>query len=535
MAFRLGNIRDFSSSRILEPFARFGAKGLECIFLLFVLSRIPSSGVGPVTLRFWEDQSLYLNALEEIKTGNPSAVIDSGSVGPGYVFLAALFGRISGDTAQGILLLNQFSIYSVIVTLYLAIRGSRSFFRSLVILFIILICLDLLFVRDIPWTHFTWTAIFLILFSLSEVNLSPQIKAFIYAPGLLLLWQIRMYETAVVLVALLLVYCYSSIFRRERFMINKSMFLRLSSCVGVASISFTLTSFLIGRQTGVFYPWFQYRDGGIPLDFDLSSLLNRFVQVLYLPNYLALDSTIESSGYFYFERVVNPDSLARWFAPLAQQQPLLIPLVLFALTTFAFLFKPRTNSVSDYEKPYMMLLLLAALGIFIGYFLNPIMGSGHLHYGIMREFIAPQVLILYVMLRKSFSLSRRGTKSVIIGLLFTIYLLSLPLLQEKLPKETFSSYNFFITKIISDRNSEEFDIVVKIKNQNGKEVDYEGYNVYMYQACDEEKIGFVTNRVRVPLCKGERSLSILPTVFGIGITPEGERILIEMKKDLSGP
>lgn len=505
---------------------------LELSILIIFFESIPDSNFGPASIRLWQDQSFYFQALQDVSESSTSQIIEDGTVGPGYIALASIISSFINDKAMSLIFLNKFSIYTVIGIIYFKFRSKMSLVMASGLMILLLLFTDLLFLAEIPWSHFTWIAIFMLILESLRASRSNNMKALIVGSGLTLLWQVRMYETAIVIIVAFAIITARYVYIRSMGYAFK--IIQTSSVISqllVFSISIIITLKLIDIRTGKFGPWVQYAGSDIPIEMSPMSLGKKFVQVFLAPNYLALDGTIEEVTYLWPERLLNPSSFGRWFAPFGQQQPMLIPILLTSIyLLFAFL-KCKLQRKRSNISYYSVMIISISLGISLVYLLNPVMGSGHLRYGIMREYMAPQLMIVYIFSSESIVKSfAKEIRIKITLLLFMIFSLSLPLIQAGFPDETYSNYSFAIQKVKDASLKAEYIVDIKLYRKSGNPQIYDGFFEYQYECLGKIKTGFAKQSVELDRCMGEMNMSVLPSIFGISVTPEGADVLEDKRQ-----
>jgi hypothetical protein len=509
------------------------------IFLFFVVLFaqiiIPSSKVGFSSLTNWGDQSYFLRAMKELEASNgdnpPIAM------GLGYAALIELFKRFFSSYEVALIVLSLLS-FTLIYT-YLIQRALllRTFGLKVLSVFFIALSYWLLRipqVRDIPWSHFIVAALFFGIIYLHDKSFIPKnLRLMILGFVVYLLWQTRNFETMSLFIGAILLTClylYTN-FDTLKLRKNKIIAVLLNFTVGVV-----FSWLFIWILTGSFRMFTQFSNAPRP-DLNVSRFISRIYSVFYNPTHNSIDSLNSISWMSQADNLTSTDMGKVWFQPLIRSQPMFLSLLLLALGLVVYLIFISVQR-KDFTFHLPILSLSVALIITAGYFSSPIFNQSQLKYGALREFILPQLLILFGVI-EYLKLAEGQTKRTQekFGQNFLLYLvLSVSILATLvIPRPTnvaFTDFDISINQkdcIQAERNC---FFTMKVLDKSGwKYLVSQPIEIRVIEAGVNSRFYKNNFSFEPNICKTECFIYAVPLSFGIAETPESDKYFLQKKDD----
>jgi len=491
------------------------------IFILLV----PTAKLGYESLSTWGDQILFLNSQKEFEESGTSSSFTKGLVGPGYSILVRIFELGTSSPEIGLVLLSiaSFSIiYFVLTRLMFEIKEINVLFLSIVVVSSYFL-LGIIFVKDVPWTHFPAAAL-VILINYLLID-GKQNKAKSTCIGILFgfLLQLRAFESLAFLTAVAIYFSLKKfLYKKERFF--KVAFPFLLYSVGAA----LLTSYSISRIANSNF-WFKQYSGLVPKqDFSIMRMINRCIQLFYNPSFNALPDSTDFTWFNVFSGfkavAENEINVQDYFnSPLSLQQPLLIPLNVIAISLIIMYLLPKYRNLENAE--FIWISATSAIIIQAGYLTNPFTSGGTLRYLIFREFLLPQFLIILAIilhLKASHSLLTLRKITIFLGISI---LLSVSL--SLFPKPQLANYDSY-KWVLNDENCKSIGScsISVTALRNGKIHKISPQPIEVRARCDGQIFRWYEEEFIIhynAFCNVEpEEIEVLPLFFGNAGTPAGE-------------
>jgi hypothetical protein len=491
------------------------------ILIIFV----PSAKLGYQSLFRWGDQILFLNTQKEYMQTGSSSSFSKGLVGPGYALLVRVFGFGTASPEVGLVLLSIFSfsvVYFVLTKLMMEIKGINFYIASAMLMSTYLL-LGIVYVKDIPWTHFPTAAIIVLIIYLM-IDRKKEISRHLIVGVLFgFLLQLRTFEALAIFIAVATSFLLSIIIDKKR----KHSLEQLKSWFYFICATL-VTVFAISRLTRSPF-WFTQYSGLVPKqDFSLTRLFHRLIQLFYNPSFNALPDSTNFTWLNVFSGIekiyTGKISVQQYFnSPLSLHQPLLIPLNITCLWLVIRYLMPRYRTVENAQ--IIWISAFSAIIIQAGYLTNPFTSPGTLRYLIFREFILPQFLIiLSVILHLRSSNSVQAIKTISIFLSLSL-ILSVSL--SFLPKPQLANYQSYAWELIdSNCKSSKVCTIEVTASRNGRIVKISNQPIEVRARCDGKIMRWFEKSFTINFnghCKGETlKVQVLPLSFGNAGTPDGE-------------
>lgn len=514
-----------------EIFTSSQKQSLLYLLPIVIYLVMPSTKAGFSSLTDWADQSTYVTAYDEWKYSHKTVWLDNNWIGPGFIALIRLLSLPFSSTQVALLMASFLGILCSLLILLRqrAILERNTIVSIFMISFVFLTHLQVF--KDIPWTHLWVLPMLLSVILLMYGEQVTKLKIFSGGFLLMLAWQLRNFETLALIMAIL---CTTAVCafvelssKRYQFIEELKRKLILLSGAGVSFI-------FIGILSGQFYIYRQYRPSGtfsdMPpgLDLNLFHGFNRFVQLFINPTFGSLTGYSAGSELGSREQIVvrGSDLSAFWGQSLIHQQPLLLPLIFISsaitlLVAIGFIKGRRTT------KEFKVIFCLGLSGLIIvgGYLAQPIIGVGHLKYGIAREFLLPQFLFALQLLI-AFTSNRKLYGRTLGLLVFVSIALSL---TPDLPDMSNRDYSFVLNANCSGDGL--CSSSIEVVTQTGQIKTMHSQPIYIRESCGDKTIFYYGNSdgFLISECSSNQYISVLPTSFGLASTPEGQSVL-ELKK-----
>jgi hypothetical protein len=520
-----GTLNCFSRLKKYLTFKQFS----PALFLLpiAVYVFIPSSKAGLASLTDWGDQSTYVSAYEEWRSTGKSGWLDNNWIGPGFIALMRLLSLPFGSIQTSLLMASFFGILISLVILIKqkAFSEGKLITITFIVLFVFLTHLQVF--KDIPWTHLWVLPILLSAILIIYGGQSTRLKTFSGGFMLMFAWQIRNFETLAVIVAILIASLVSTIFE----IANNTYRFRSDLNRKAIYLSGAITGFFfVSVLSGHAYIYRQYHASGVfsemPPSIDLNPIhgFNRFIQLFLNPTFGSLTGYSAGPELGLIEQIVVRGSglSAYWGQSLIRQQPMLLPLILISIviTLFSF-FNLLKKGRESKEFKLVFTLGIAGLIVIAGYLSQPIIGTGHLKYGIAREFLLPQFLFVLQIL-VVFVTNIRLYRRVLLIVFFTS--ITLPLNLD-FPDMSLKDFRFSLSaECIGDSMC---STKIEVIKKSGETKTLRSQSIYIRDSCGEKTTFYYGNSDGFPIrgCLSEHYISILPTSFGLAGTPDGQRVL----------
>jgi hypothetical protein len=354
------------------------------------------------------------------------------------------------------------------------------------------------------------------------------LNTFIIGFLIFLAWQTRNFETAACVIGLLVVLfldilrncLQSTLASHLQVYKSKIVYLFAGLCSSWLSIA------LITKQTNLY---FQYKDILPGSDFSLTRLWDRFLQVFFNSFWKTMTPEPPSPSVSLFDRVTSRNFNV-WYEPLAHSQPLLLPLLLtsFILTGY-FMFEFFASRKTQNNKAKEILVInISALVIIFGYLFQPIVGSSALKYGLMREFILPQFLILLSVILTIQNISIRKSSIILQKILpiFLVFSTSLSILTPNLKTGSYSDFHTIENANACSIQDGTCEIRISVKTDGQwKKLTSQPVEYRMKCGTVETRNWSTTFKVELIPCISKLSIYAFPLSFGISTTPESDQIL----------
>jgi len=488
--------------------------------IVYVLG--PSSNSGLASLSTWADQSTYVVAYNEWQISGASGWLTNNWLGPGFFALMKLLSLAFGSVQVSLVLATFLGIMISIGFLMHQVSAARK--KTLLIVFLVYFVLatHVQVFKDIPWTHF-WVLPMLICAIIFLYNQNST-KLRIFFGGFLLAfsWQIRNFETLALLVSMVVVAACVALFdiRHGKYQIKKELkniiFIATGTISGFLFVGVISSQFKIYRQ---YNSSNDFSDMPPSLDLNLINFIERAIQIFFNPTYQSLSS---SNAYSVMpisnQAIVRAEELSTfWGQSLSRQQPFLFPLILLSLlitvitTRYLFSKKIDTHYFKLINAPGICGILIVG-----GYLSQPIIGVGHLKYGIAREFLLPQFLFALqaiVVFAKNYTWISKALKGALalsaVSLLFTSF-----------PDLSYSDYKFKLDERCNVEQECSSNIQVRLQSGTWKKLGEE--TIYIRDTCEGKDTFYYgkSNRFVLAKCSGDHYVSMIPTSFGIAATPD---------------
>ena len=492
--------------------------------LTFLL--LPSTNSGLASLSNWADQSTYVVAYKEWLGSGQSAWLENNWVGPGFIALIRILRLPFSSVEVALIQASFIGIFSGILLLSKQTIFSGKILKLNVFLILFVLSTHLPVFKDIPWTHLWVLPMLLFAVLLLDGAKTTKTKNFLIGFLLVFAWQIRNFETIAVIVAIVSVTAALKCVE----VLRKQHFFREDLKVTLAMVSGIASSFLfVGLLSRHFYVFRQYKASEdfspMPPSIDLNpiNLLHRFIQLFFEPTFQSLSGYVSDSRLPISDQiVVRGENLTTFFGQsLSRQQPMLLPLMILSIVIMLIsIFQFIKNGIDSSYTKLVLALGLAGLLIIFGYLSQPMIGSGHLKFGIAREFLLPQFLFAAVVIA-SITHNKWLNKSLLPIILMAIgssFLINLP-------DSSYRDYRFELGAKCGVNQS--CSASIDVMHQTGQWKTLGIQELYILDKCGMEETyyfgksdGFVTTN-----CLLEHSVSVIPTAFGLASTTEAQTIL----------
>lgn len=491
----------------------------------------PSTKAGFASLTDWGDQSTYLSAYEEWKNSGKSGWLDNNWIGPGFIALIRVLSLPFSSTQVALIMASFLGLLAGLLILFKqkAILERNMIPVIFLVSFVFLTHLQVF--KDIPWTHFWVLPMLLSAIIAMYGGESGKTKTFLGGFLLVFAWQIRNFETLAVIIAIM-ISALLSLFvevRHKKFRFVSDLNRRLILLSGA------ITGFvLIGLLSGHYHVYRQYRPSGVfsqmPPALDLNPIngINRLIQLFFNPTFGSLTGYSTSPEIGFTDQIIvrGSDLSAFWGQSLMRQQPMLVPLALVSLAiTLSYLLRFIQGLKNTRQFKVVFCLGLSGWIVICGYLAQPIIGTGHLKYGIVREFLLPQFLFALQILLVFATNRRLYSGSLVIVLLAS---LTLPW-GLNFANASYKDYRFSVNEnCIGNRLC---STEIQVLTQKGEIRTLPSEAIYIRESCGDKTVFYYGRSNGFPLgdCSEDHHISVLPTSFGFASTPEGQTIL-ELKK-----
>jgi len=492
-----------------------------CPFCALVVV-FPRSGQGLASTANWYDQQEFVQAVTDALSTGGSAMFTTGIVGPGYAALAiALHWMLGISPAQSLVRLSELSFTAtgavLVLFAFLQTRGASASTRLALIGLAAFLPFTSTwpYAADIPWTHFTETALlagFVLLLSLDWRR--PAVP---FGFGFLgvLLYQTRSYEGMVLLFALALSVGVSFLADWRAARLGQIEARRLvAGCLSLAT-GVALATLIIFRTTGVALPFAQYSGTTYSTKLLFGLLPTKFTQLFVDPCYQTICTVEMTPG-----GNVPAIGLDNWTLPLSLQLPVLVA----AGLSIMLLLVSSPSARAAILRPQLLVPLLTAGGLVLAYTSAAAAGSPHLRYGFMRDYIAPMTLLLMVALgllaavRDSGEVGRFRAAAWVL-LISTFGLMGLrPIAGNPLPQFAFGGVAYTANCTETDCG-----FSVAATNLSGQPVVIAPDTVYG-KTCGAQTEWDVADIAMIRLDRGKcTSIVLIPAVTGLYETPDPTR------------
>jgi hypothetical protein len=453
-------------------------------------------------------------------------------VGPGFFALMRLL-CLPFSSIQMALIMASFLGFLLSLGLLLkeSIKSANQKTLSIFLTFFVLFT-HLQVFKDIPWAHF-WILPMLLSAVFLMYGDDPKIYKYLGSGFLLgFAWQIRNFETLSVLFGILITEVITIIaaYSRNEAKIKEKL-TRLSTTFLGASTSFIF----IGLLSGHFAIYQQYgafkktTNWVAPLDLNPIHFMNRFIQVFFNPTHHSLSGYYSDSKLDFGKQIIvrGIDLTSYWGQSLVRQQPLLI--ILMVLSVVVLILSTLQFSKRAMEPRNFALIVSLGLSGFLiifGYLSQPLMGSGLLKFGIVREFLLPQFLFMLQLIVACNQILNVRAITIWIGTPLLIINLVLP----SLPDNSFKDYKFTLSASCGTTKTCSSEIEVLDSKGNWKILD--SGTVYIQEDCDSQVIYYYgrSDNFLVNECAGKQTISVLPSSLGLGDSPESHDVLTSKSK-----
>jgi hypothetical protein len=510
-------------------------------FVVVIFLLVPGGRVGFETLTTWGDQSALLRTLKEWQSTGDAPLLSNNWMGPGFVTINFLLVRLFGSFESSLTFLTLSSFILIYVILFREALKSKAPWmkvQAVVLLLTSIFFIRINQLRDIPWTHFiTGAMVFLIiyLFHYAKGNF-----LFCFPIGFLffLSWQTRNFETFALLISILFFYLLRYFLLKEWKKALHTYFDQIRSYLVYFTTGMIFAWAVIGIISGRFQIFVQYQ-GMLPSsDLSIERLFKRVAQVFVAPTWNTVSSETLNSKTTFLQNL-SSSNFETWYSPLIHSSPLLLPLTFVAvyLLFSEVILMKRSQVVEESDHARIIILNLTALLILLGYLTQPIVGSTHLKYGLLREFVLPQLLILLaIFLRwnsplykiKSHRFSFRKFQPTILVLIAVISMAIQPLKMQPYESLRVSPVNGECA-----RNLEFCEIDIRVLKSNKWEK-LPPQPVEFRTMCEGETKSYYSKSftLKIDACRSNQTeVFAIPLIFGLSTTPEANLFFQEYRED----
>jgi len=496
---------------------------LYCWYAVFIVlyAVYPKSGMGPRSTIEWYDQSIFLKALTDTIATGSSDLFAGGFVGPGYISLAKILHDLMGLAPDAsLILLAKISFITTGVVMLTFVNRSTAAIPTIYRSGLMAITVRALFTSswayttDIPWTHFTETALIATLALLIQ-NSKPAINQVLIGIVTVFAFQTRAYEGAVVLVALAIVAFGWSILR-----IITTGRLELRRAVGLAGfvvVGAAVAEGVIWATTRVVLPFVQYKNDAGTAKLVWSLLPTKTMQLFVDTCFSAI---CDSAATKPVSILGFPDQLNIWWQPLSLQLPALVAAALVVALLLVFTGGARRAL----PRADILFALLTAGGVLLAYTAAAPSGSPHLRYGFSREYLLPMVLLVMAAAALASAGKPRVIASTIGGLVLVVLALMglRPLAANALPQ-----YELSKAAYAADCGPANCSFAISAYNRLGQPVAISPLTIYAKQCGDQLTQGVADLDQVAYDPRTCRSIELVPAVTGLAETPNPTQYLTE--------
>jgi hypothetical protein len=509
-------------------------------FVLLVFLLVPGGRVGFETLTTWGDQSALLRTLKEWQSTGDAPLLSSNWMGPGFVAINFLLFRLFGSFESSLTVLTLSSFILIYVILFREALKSKAPWmkvQALVLLLASIFFIKINQLRDIPWTHFiTGAMVFLIIYSFHYAK-----KNFLFClpMGFLffLSWQTRNFETFALLISVLTFYLVRYFLLKEWKKDLRTHLNQIRSYLVFFTTGMIFAWAAIGVISGRFQIFVQYQ-GMLPSsDFSIERLFKRVTQVFVAPTWNTLSSETLNPKTTFLQNL-SSTSFETWYSPLIHSSPLLLPLTFVAvyLLFSEVMLMKRFQVAEKSDHSRIIILNLTALLILLGYLTQPIVGSTHLKYGLLREFVLPQLLILLAIFLRWNSPANKikpagfSFKKFQPSILVLIAFVSMAI--QPLKMQPYESLRVSPVNGECARNLEFCEIDIRVLKSNKWEK-LPSQPVEFRTMCEGEAKSHYSKSftLKIELCKSAHTeVFAIPLIFGLSTSPEANLIFEEYRE-----
>lgn len=354
----------------------------------------PTFRAGQLSVQGWSDQTLFLQALRDLQAVGSGAFVQLESVGPGYLAAGRAVSQILGlEAGQALIVLARLSFVVVLVGVLLGARETGRHFSwpVLAALSAAVLLTPWRYYSDVPWTHPQAAALLMVAVVALRHDGRTRWHAAALGAALWLLLQTRNFEFQALLAAVVVLAVAALLHRAVRR--DLSALRTTAAGLGRGAPAFLAgagVSWLgVGVLAGAWKPFAQYASSssGGSLSLNLGDAPTKLVQLFVDPCYRTYCGTVGD----YAPQGLLPDGLGEyWRQPLLLQLPFTLASIVVLAGAVTLLALQRRLPPYD-----VLVAVLTAGALVLGYTANPIAGGAHLKYGFVRDFTAPAALLLY--------------------------------------------------------------------------------------------------------------------------------------------
>lgn len=369
-----------------------GPAAVVAVVAAFLVS--PTFRAGQVSITGWSDQTLFLGALRELQAVGAGAYVQLESVGPGYLAAGRAVSQVLGlEAGQALIVLARLSFVVVLVGVLLGARGGgrRFSWPVLGVLSAAVLLTPWRYYSDVPWTHPQAAALLMVAVVALRSGGRAPLRAAALGAAVWLLLQTRNFEFQALGAAVLVLAVASvlnSAIRRDLPALRAAA-VRTGRRAPWFLIGASVSWLGVGLLAGAWRPFAQYASSaaGGGLSLHLADAPTKLVQLFIDPCYRTLCGPVGD----YTRQGLLPEGLSEyWRQPLLLQLPFMLASVTVVVGVAAVLALQRRLPPYD-----VLVAVLTAAALVLGYTANPIAGGAHLKYGFVRDFTAPAALLLY--------------------------------------------------------------------------------------------------------------------------------------------
>ena len=489
-------------------------------FTAAALLMLPApSGIGPMTLTDWHDQSVFLGAVVQSDTGLPEPRLRE-LVGPAYIALARIVAGVAGlNAAAALLLLSRLTLFAIAAMMTVALRDRARTGPSFQILLAAVTMSSLatsvwFHFSDIPWTHFVAAALLSGMVLVSQSGITLAIRSALIGALSIALVQTRLFEAMVAGIAALMI-APLAIWRYRARLSGWRQGLGQIALPAVAGAGFGFVAIALLSHNWSLYQQYSSQPG-LVMSFGL--LPTKAIQLFWDTCYSTICAYAEAPRTGYFA-----DSLGNWRQPLLLQLPGLFGAAAGLIVLLAF----RPGIILRLPLGSLFAMLTAG-GLVLAYASGAPSGSPHLKYGFFRDFIPAMVLLttVFVALLARQRVAERDSASTLLPLIvFFMVVVSLTALRPVgLPRIAGSEVSRFEISSTCDGGQCGFELTAR--DAAGETMPY---NDLAYVTCQNgsdfaKTLKLSELRVSSADCA---SVSVIPVASGLVYTPEGDGFLRE--------